>query len=76
MLSRFEDTIFNKFWINRIKLEKEYVNTNKNTIIGDINYIKYRHSNITKMLCNTKKKIDEFIIGQPFDFEIHKFIRE
>ena len=76
LLTRFEDTIFNKFWINRIKLEKEYVNTNKNTIIGDINYIKYRHSNITKMLCNTKKKIDEFIIGQPFDFEIHKFIRE
>ena len=41
LLTRFEDTIFNKFWINRIKLEKEYVNTNKNTIIGDINYIKY-----------------------------------
>ena len=56
LLSRFEDTIFNKFWINRIKLEHEYIHTNKNTIIGDFNYIKYRHSNITKMLCNTKKK--------------------
>ncbi len=76
LITRFEDTIFNKFWINRIKLEKDYINTNKKIIIGDINYIKYRHSNITKMLYNTKKKIDEFIIGQPFDFEIHKFIRE
>ena len=76
LLTRFEDTIFNKFWINRMKLEQEYINTNKNTIIGDFNYIKYRHSNITKMLCKTKQKIDDFIIGQAFDFEIHKFIRE
>ena len=76
LLSRFEDTIFNKFWINRIKLEQEYIHTNKNTIIGDFNYIKYRHSNITKMLCKTKQKIDDFIIGEAFDFEIHKFIRE
>ena len=76
LLNRFEDSVFYKFWIDRIKSEQEHINKNKNSIIGDLNFIKRRHSQFYNMLNNIKQKADALIIGQTFDLEINKFIRE
>ena len=76
LLNRFEDSVFYKFWIDRIKSEQEHLNKNKNSIIGNLNFIKRRHSQFYNILNNIKQKADSLIIDHTFDLEINKFIKD
>ena len=45
-INRYEDTIYNKYWINRIREELKYIKSHPNKTIGDITYFETRKKNI------------------------------
>ena len=58
-ISRFEESIFYNFWIDRIKNIKKYVmNSNKNVSIGDIANLSKEENKIMTMLGLIKMKVD------------------
>jgi len=58
-ISRFEESIFYNFWIDRIKNIKKYVmNSNKNVAIGDIANLSKEENKIMTMLGLIKMKVD------------------
>jgi len=58
-ISRFEESIFYNFWIDRIKNIKKYVmNSNKNVSIGDIANLSKEESKIMTMLELIKMKVE------------------
>jgi hypothetical protein len=56
-ISRFEESIFYNFWIDRLNIIKNYVIKNKSKI-GDIINIKQEENKIVKMLELVKKRLD------------------
>ena len=56
-ISRFEESIFYNFWINRLNIIKNYVIENKSKI-GDIINIKQEETKIMKMLDLIKKRVE------------------
>jgi len=58
-ISRFEESIFYNFWIDRIKNIKKYVmNSNKNVSIGDIANLSKEENKIMTMLGLIKMKVE------------------
>jgi hypothetical protein len=73
---RFEETKFYKFWIDRIKNEKIYINKCKTTTIGDIKNIKIRNTQIELMLNIIQARADNLQAGQQIDLDVEGFIIE
>ena len=58
-ISRFEESIFYNFWIDRIKNIKKYVmNSNKNVSIGDIANLSKEENKIMTMLDIINKRVE------------------
>jgi hypothetical protein len=57
-ISRFEDSIFYNYWIDRIKNIKQYVMNNKKSLIGDIINLTKEEEKITDMLDIIKKRVE------------------
>ena len=57
-ISRFEESIFNLFWIDRIKNIKKYVMNNKKATIGDIINLSTEETKIMTMLDIIKHRVD------------------
>ena len=58
-ISRFEESIFYNFWIDRIKNIKKYVmNSNKNASIGDIANLSKEENKIMTMLELIKMRVE------------------
>ena len=57
-ISRFEESIFYNFWIDRINTIKHYIMDNKDSKIGDIINIKQEETKIIKMLELVKKRLE------------------
>jgi len=57
-ISRFEESIFYNFWIDRLKTIKKYINTNKISRIGDIINIRKEELKIMEMLDIIKRRVE------------------
>ena len=57
-ISRFEESIFYNFWIDRIKNIKKYVMNNKKSTIGDIVNLSKEETKIMSMLELISKRVD------------------
>ena len=57
-ISRFEESIFYNFWIDRIKNIKKYIMNNKKSTIGDIVNLSKEESKINTMLEIIKRRVD------------------
>ena len=57
-ISRFEESIFYNFWIDRIDTIKNYIMDNRNSKIGDIINIKQEETKIRTMLELVKKRVE------------------
>jgi hypothetical protein len=57
-ISRFEESIFYNFWIDRIKNIKKYVMNNKKATIGDIVNLSKEENKIMSMLEIINKRVD------------------
>jgi hypothetical protein len=57
-ISRFEESIFYKFWIDRINTIKNYIMDTKTSKIGDIINIKQEETKIITMLELVKKRVE------------------
>jgi hypothetical protein len=57
-ISRFEESIFYNFWLDRINTIKNYIMENKTSKIGDIINIKQEETKIITMLELVKKRVD------------------
>ena len=57
-ITRFEESIFYNFWIDRIKNIKKYVMNNKKSTIGDIINLSKEENKIMSMLELINKRID------------------
>lgn len=56
--SRFEQSIFYNFWIDRIKNIKKYILNNKKSTIGDIINLSKEENKISSMLDIIKRRVD------------------
>jgi len=56
--SRFEQSIFYNFWIDRIKNIKKYILNNKKSTIGDIINLSKEENKISSMLEIIKRRVD------------------
>jgi len=57
-ISRFEESKFYEFWMDRLTNIKKYVMNNKNSTIGDIANLKKEEEKILTMLEIIKKRVD------------------
>jgi len=57
-ISRFEESYFYNFWIDRIQNIKNYIMTNKNSTIGDIINISKEENKINSMLAIISLRVD------------------
>lgn len=57
-ISRFEESIFYNFWIDRIKNIKKYIMNNKKSTIGDIVNLSKEENKINTMLDIIKRRVD------------------
>ena len=73
---RFEDTKFYKFWTDRIKNEKIYINKSKTATIGDIKNLKIRKTKIELMLNIIKARSDNLQPSELIDLDVEGFIIE
>ena len=75
-ISRFEESIFYNFWIDRIKNIKKYVmNSNKNVSIGDIANLSKEENKIMTMLGLIKMKVDNNRGDDYLDLNINEEFR-
>ena len=72
--TRFEDTKFNKFWIDRIKNETTYISKCKTATIGDIKTIKLRTTKIELMLNIIKARADNLKPGDEIILDVTDFV--
>jgi hypothetical protein len=65
-INRYEDTIYNKYWLKRIKEELKYIKSHPNKTIGDITYFETRKKNIyeniekMKIINSQMREYDEY----------------
>ena len=57
-ISRFEESKFYEFWIDRLNNIKKYVMNNKKSSIGDIANLKKEETKILTMLDIIKRRVD------------------
>jgi hypothetical protein len=57
-ISRFEESIFYNFWIDRIKSIKKYIMNNKKSTIGDIANMSKEENKINTMLEIIKRRVE------------------
>ena len=74
-ISRFEESIFYNFWIDRIKNIKIYVIKNKKATIGDIANLKKEENKIMSMLELIKKRVENNIGDYYLDLNINDEFR-
>jgi len=71
-IKRFEETIFYKYWMDRINIEQYFIETydNGNAHIGDIINLKHRKNNIEQMLDIIKMRHDKRGPGEYIDLNV------
>jgi len=71
-IKRFEETIFYKYWMDRINIEQSFIETydNGNAHIGDIINLKKRKNNIEQMLDIIKMRHDKRGPGEYIDLNV------
>jgi hypothetical protein len=71
-IKRFEETIFYKYWMDRINIEQSFIETydNGNAHIGDIINLKKRKNNIEQMLDIINMRHDKRGPGEYIDLNV------
>ena len=70
-IKRFEETIFYKYWTDRINTEQSFIESyDSKASIGDIINIKKRKKNIEQMLEIIKMRHDRWVPGENIDLNV------
>jgi hypothetical protein len=74
-ISRFEESIFYNFWMDRIKNIKKYVMSNKKSTIGDIINLTKEETKIIAMLEIVNKRVEKDRSSDIIDLNINEEFR-